>query len=289
MSAPSTSLAVFVVQGNVLGSSPKTETSDLKKSDARLYPLCRYQVWDTSDRGDSSSDANGTRTPDFEKGQGEPSADVPDPETIKHTDMEAISLIRESLWDRAGWSGTAYFVVPDHSRPPVLALIFKNPEAARQIFRAWRLELGTHDEDDKLRVSIIRGIDKENPFKYRMIIGANPPTVGAGPDAWYIAIFSRVNTMEPSSDENLVRFLDAFRKLGHYSVVHVSGEISARSLRHILDDAIGKRDLHVREAWEVGRHDLDSAGVFVDDDPIVPANQQDPPVRELIDWKRSPD
>ena len=94
--------------------------------------------------------------------------------------------------------------------------------------------------------------------------------------------------MTLSSDENLVRFLEAFRKFGRYVLVPAIGD-HARLPRPKLDDAIAKRDLHVREAWEVGRHDLDSIGVTADDDPIVPATQQEPPVRELIEWKRSLD
>ena len=277
----------FVVQGNVLGSSPKTKTSSWKKSDARLYALRRSLVWDSCDRRDASSHAEGTRTPVFEAGQGKPPADISDAETVKHTDMEAISLIRESLWDRAEWSGTAYIVALDDSKPPVLALVFKDPEAATKIFRAWRLELGTQDNDDKLRVSIIRGIDKENPFNYRVVIGANMPAASAEPDARYISIFFRINTMEPASDENLVRFLGSFQKLGHYVLAYALTDNNTQSIRPIFDDAIGKQDLNVREAWEVGRHDLDAAGVLIDDDPIVPATQQDPPVRQLIKWKRS--
>ena len=277
----------FVVQGNVLGSSPKTKTSDWKMSDARLYPLTRSRVWESSDGRDVSSNAEGTRTPDFKLGQGTPSADVSVVEPIKHTDMEVISLIRESLWDQAEWSSTAYMWALDDSRPPVVALVFQDPEAARQIFRAWRLELGAHDNDNKLRVSIIRGIDKEDPYKYRVIIGTNVPSASAGPDTQYTSVISRIHTMVPTSDKNLAGFLGAFRKHGHYVLAHAVTEDDARPVRLIFDDAIGKRDLNVREAWEIGRHDLDSAGVLMDDDPIVPATQQNPPVRELIEWKQS--
>ena len=279
----------FVVQGDVLGSSPKLKTSDWKKSDTGLYPLRRSQVWDTPDRRDASSDSEGTRPSNSVVGRGEPSANIPDAEPAKHTDMQSISLIRESLWDRAEWSAAAYIVALDDSMPPVLALVFKDRETARQIFRAWRRELGAHDNDDKLRVSIIRGIDKENPFTYRVIIGANVPAASPGPDTRYILSLSRVHTMVPTSDENLVRFLGSFQRLGRYVLAYALIDDDTRSLRRILDDAIGKRDLNIREAWEVGRHDVDSAGILVDDDPIVPATQQDPPVRELIEWMRSLD
>ena len=276
----------FVVQGNVLGSSPKTKTSSWKKSDARLYALRRSLVWDSSDRQDVSSDTEVTRPPDFEVGQEGRPPDVTVAEPVKHTDMEAISLIRESLWDRAEWSSTAYMWALDDSRPPVLALVFQDPEAARQIFGTWRLELGAHDEDDKLRISVIRGIDKENPLKYRVIIGANVPSDSAGSDTQYTSVISRIHTMAPVSDKNLVGFLGAFRKHGHYVLARAVTD-DARSIRLIFDDAIGKRDLNVREAWEVGRHDLDAVGILVNDEPIVPATQQNPPVRELIEWLRN--
>ena len=277
----------FVVQGNVLGSSPKTKTSKWKKGDERHYPLRRFQAWDALDRGTELMDGKETRPPEFKVGQGEPPTEMLDTQTIKHTDIRAVSLIREAFWDRAGWSGTGYFTTLDDSMPPVLALMFKDQEAARQIFKEWRLELGAQDENDKLRVSIIRRIDRDNPFKYRVVIGANIPIAFAEPDIRYVTMTYRVNTMVPSSDVNLERFLDAFRKFGHYVLAHMEGVDKAGSLKPVFDDTIGKRDLHVREAWEVGRHDIDSVGVLEDDEPIVPANQQAPPVRELIEWKRS--
>ena len=279
----------FVVQGNVLGSYPKTKISKWKEGDERHYPLRRFQAWDAADRRTALAEAKESRTREFKAGQGQPPADILDTQTVKHTEIESISLIRERLWERAGWSGTAYFTTLDHSMPPVLAPIFRDPEAGRQIFRGWRLELGAQDEIDRLRVSFIRGIDQNNPFKYRVVIGANLATAFAGPEIRYATVMFRRNTMEPSSDENLERFLDAVRTFGHYVLAHALGDNDPRSPRPIFDDAIGKRDLHVREAWEVGRHDPDSVGILPDDDPIVPATQEDPPVRELMEWQRSLD
>lgn len=277
----------LVVQSNVLGGSPKTKMSQWQKGNEQHYPLRRLQVWDASERYNRLTDAKEAEAPVFEGGQSEPPADLLNIQTIKHTEMESISLIRESLWDRANWSGTGYMTGLDGSMPPVMALMFEDSAAAREIFGEWRLELGAQDEEDKLRVSIIQHVDQANPFKYRVLIGGNISIALAQPDIRYIATTSRVNTMEPSSDANLARFLDAFEKFGYYVLAHMEGGDKAGSLRPVLDDAIGKRGLHVREAWQVGRHDLESVGVLADDDPIVPANQETPPVQELIEWKRS--
>ena len=276
----------FVVQGNVLGSSPKTMISKWKEGHERHYPLSRFQPWDASEERTTLDDTSDTLRPDLKAGQGEPPADLLDIQTLKHTEIESISLIREAFWERAGWSGTGYITVLDHPMPPILTLIFRNPQAARQIFREWREELGAEDEKDRLRVSIIRGIDQKNPLKYRVAIGANMATAFARPGVRFATINFRLNTMNPSSDEHLVRFLDGVRKCGNYVLAYAL-EDDVSSLRPVLDEAIVKHDLHVREAWKIGRHDADSVGVAEDDDPIVPATQQDPPVRELIKWERS--
>ena len=277
----------FVVQGNVLGSSPRTKISNWKKGNERIYPLRRSQVWDASDRRSELTEAKETRRSEFKADKGEPPAELFDTQTIKHTDIRSVSLIRETLWNRVGWSGMAYFTTINDEAAPVLALMFRDEEAARQIFKEWRQELGIQDEGDKLRVSIIRGIDQDSPFNYRIVIGTNLPAVSAGPSVRYTNVISRMNTMTPSSDENLGRFLEAFRKSGRYVLAYALGGYNARLPRPIFDDAIGKRHLQVREAWEIGRHDLDSVGVLKEDAPIIPATEENPPVRELIEWKRT--
>ena len=276
----------LVVQGNVLGSSPKTKISKWKEGGERHYPLNRFQPWNASEGRTTLEDTNDTSPPEFKAGQGELPADLLDIHTIKHTEIESISLIREALWEPAGWSGTEYITAFDDSMPPILALIFKDRQAARQIFTEWRQELGAEDEKDRLRLSIIRGIEQNSPSKYRVIIGANMATAFTRPDMRFATMNFRLNTMAPSSDENLVRFLEEFRNVGRYVLAYAQ-EGDGRSPMLMLDDPILKHDLHVREAWEIGRHDADSIGVMIDDDPIIPATQQDPPVRELIEWKRS--
>jgi hypothetical protein len=48
-----------------------------------------------------------------------------------------------------------------------------------------------------------------------------------------------------------------------------------------------KRNLHVRQAWEIGRKDKDSVGILDDDDPIIPGDQPNAPVLDLLRWRRS--
>ncbi len=47
-----------------------------------------------------------------------------------------------------------------------------------------------------------------------------------------------------------------------------------------------KRELYVREAWKIGRNDVDAVAIKEEDEPIIPSGQENPPVLELLRWKR---
>jgi hypothetical protein len=53
----------------------------------------------------------------------------------------------------------------------------------------------------------------------------------------------------------------------------------------IASAMLKKRKLIVREAWQVGRHDVEIAGIKPDDDVIIPTGQADVPVLEVLRWK----
>jgi len=276
----------FVTVGNVLGYEPKTRISSWSDPQAREYPLRRSKAWDADDAHAEKQlglDA-GCSTP--MPGEGEPPPELLDQSRTKHTQIQTVSFIRETLWDEAKWCGTGFLVSPDESSPPILAPMFEGREAAKQIFAQWRSELGVRDTKERLRIAIVRGIDKANPYSYRVVIGANPEVAWSQPDMRYTFLVYRINTMEPTSDLNLERFLHSYEAFGGYYLVPAvaKGELSEPDV--IWDYYLIKRELHVREAWEIGRHDVDSAAIHEDDAPIIPTGQKSPPVIELLRWKR---
>ena len=57
-----------------------------------------------------------------------------------------------------------------------------------------------------------------------------------------------------------------------------------------LDNSIAKKELRVRNAWEIGLDDIDSTGIMTDDDPIIPSSRRDDaPVLELLRRRRECD
>lgn len=144
--------------------------------------------------------------------------------------------------------------------------------------------MGSEDREERLRISIIRGIDKKHPYHYRIVIGVNPSAYLSKP-VKYAFIMAKLNTMEPNSHENLERFLVSYKVHGQYLLAH--GVLQNNVSRLVEDNAIVKKEIHLREAWEIGRNDPDSVAIFNKEEPIIPPEHlRDAPVIELIKFKR---
>jgi hypothetical protein len=273
----------FVVVGNVLGHQPKTTLASWTRDNAQVFPLTREKVWDNEDREHTSESGSGKR-PTLADPGAEPPAELADPSNVAHNQMRTISLIREALWNEASWIGTAFETCPDNGSQPVLALLFKNRTPAEKIFALWRSELGPRDKDNKLRVAIIRGVSKANPHVYRVLLGSDLAAGFSHLDATRVVMVARVNTMEPSSNENLKRFLDSYEVCKSYILSF--GFREGQHLAMASENQLLKQQLVVREAWEIGPNDIDVVAIRDGDDPVVPDGQECAPVLRAL--KRRP-
>jgi hypothetical protein len=276
----------FVTLGNVLGHSPRNDISRWCGPEMHDYPLTRAKAWDAdvSPRGENSdSKAQATPGDDIKKDI----AEAIESGRIKHTQMEMVSLIRETLWNEAEWVGNAFSWTEGNNEPPVLAPVFNNAEAAAKIFSLWRSEIGESDKSNKLRVSIIRGISRTQPYSYRVVFGANPWQNSEATDIRFVVTMSRIQTMTPTSDSNLKLFLSNYSAKGVYYIAHAVHPDSNGQPELIFENAILKNNLNIRDAWEIGRNDLDSVAILPDDDPIIPAaKSSNAPVLEALQWKK---
>jgi hypothetical protein len=133
----------FVSLGNVLGYHPKNQISEWFDPQAKEYPPKRPEAWDAGDRRAEKETRQDSGRPKLTWGAGEPPEEVTDRGSAKHTQIQTISLIRDTLWDKAEWTATAYFTsAEDSSSLPILGPVIKNSEPASQIFSQWRTELG---------------------------------------------------------------------------------------------------------------------------------------------------
>jgi hypothetical protein len=157
----------FVALANVLGDKPKTRLTDLVDGLETPFPLQRTAQWQPN--------ANyGKQVQTSITGLANDNETGPSIEDAHQRDIEVDSLISLTDWDEAKWKGAAFSFDPSQGGLPILALIFEGADAARRIFAHWHHEIGRDDDEGRLRIVVIRGVNKANPHAYRVAVSGNP-------------------------------------------------------------------------------------------------------------------
>lgn len=268
----------FVTLGNILGYQPKHTLAAWIDPQAKDHPLLRQEEWDAADRRKKPEPSVEPKKPTF--GAGEVPKEFRD-DQIKQSEMETISLIRLPLWDRAKWRGAGFMVDRLGRQPPLMALLFEHGDAGAEIFDQWRQELGKRDEQERLRIVIVRGVSRKRPHAYRVVVTANMNALTASGSKQF-GIISRQCEMDPSSDQNLNMFIESYRRVGAYFLGHAQLPTSAEFTRPVGGSPLLKREFVVRQAWEIGEHDPDSVAIRPDDDPFIPPGKNDVPVLAVL-------
>lgn len=269
--------ASFGTLSNILGVTPKTSIAEWIADCRDDFPLRRRTPWrptDTLRPADIGGNDPASRTiaRDFRQ--------------QSHASMKVVSVIRIPLWDRAHWNGTAYATsVRPSQHVPTMGLLFGNPEVGAEIFACWRQEMGEEDKEGRLRVLLIRGIDKAQPHAYRVAIGAEIASMERESEYTLFSSIYRMCRMDPATSENLDRFIAAQKNVGEFYLVPGYARRNADgnyAVEFASSLGIKVRKVHVRDAWEIGPNDIDRVVVSAKDDPIVPKDVKRAPVHELL-------
>ena len=121
---------------NLLGESPKFRISEWQKQDSEnIYTLKRNTAWNEDKKKETLT--KGTiEKGHYKPGIGKPPNELIDFEKLRHKDIGVVSFINPKLWKKAKWRGTAYLTTKKTKYPPLIALGFKNEEAAKKYLGA---------------------------------------------------------------------------------------------------------------------------------------------------------
>ena len=256
----------LVSLGNVLGYKPKRDIRKWLLNKNKKYPY---------DKSKSGTPKKTSVVKTKKK------TNFSDWQQVKHSDIKNVSIIKDHLWNQAGWKGVMYFVPPD--RPPILALMFENKSLSEEIFKDWQERFSREDKDEVIRLAMLRGISRKNPSWYRAVIGINFESRKLKTDR--LITTSRVHTMNPESTKNLDGFVESYRKFGIYLLAPAHTDPSKEFPDINVKLGIVKRKFEDRNVWELGLNDPDIAGVTEEDDIIIPEGVTNAPVLELLKWK----
>lgn len=190
-------------------------------------------------------------------------------------------IINAPLWNVSAWRGIAYLFIP--SLPPVLSFLFEN-ESGSLIFDDWIEKYGNDDIEDSIGIRIIEGIDRSNPYWYRVAVGCNSLQTASRDTNGMILSLTRLHTLQPSDDQNLRMFKQRLQSTGSF---------------YILPTMIGKGPdygkkifkhsgcIKIINAYEVSEDDpLVETAILPTDDPLIPEGIDDSAIKRVLSRKR---
>ena len=263
---------------NILGKDhPIIRLEDWKpKGQYEQHPARRTEPW--NHEAESPTYQEKQRGP-LKFGTGDPPKGLFDIEAMKHRDRRVYSLINTSAWDKAGWQGIGYAIDSEYRIPPVMSFVYAERNAARRIFALWRNELGKDDQNDLLRISILTGVDKNNPAYYRVVVSTNIDSIVMQPSDHFV-IVAKIYNMTPTSSENLDRFRESYKTTKLYWIMPAFMEGGMLTLDPDL--RILKHGIVIRPAWQVEAHDPDVSAIHEDDNVLIPKDVQNPPIFDTL-------
>ncbi len=273
-----------ITMANIFGNNPKTRIPDWNIShDPRAYVPKRKVDW----HGGLFAPPSDKVMTELNIGVGEIPKDLLDREKTKHTERKVMALIDTPLWNKAKWKGVLYIWPVEMDLEPWMALGFEDGVAAKAIFQEWRAKLGDIDNEERLRISILTGVDRLNPSHYSVVVGSNLVEAERGPRIKYFISSSRIHRMEPSTSRNLMEFVSRFERIGTYRLMPAQIDLETGKCRPFDDLSIQKHKMRVIPAWKIEEHDPDQVGIFPHDKPVIPDGVQDAPVLKLLARRRN--
>ncbi len=206
-------------------------------------------------------------------------------EHFNHQQLEIQSIINIPLWNKAKWRGVAVMDSPTHEFLPMFGLLFENTDIAQQIFLDWGKRFGKYDSADEIQIGIIKGIDKKNPFHYRVIVASNLRRHGNPAQIKRIQWICKLHTMEAKSLANL-KILESVIKTNSqfqfllYKIDH--GQLEPLDELAIIKNV---QSVTIRNAWEIEDDSYLLTGVMPTDNPIIPPSFEDAPILKNITYK----
>lgn len=252
---------------NILSSNPKFFLKDWVKKDNKNYPLKRISSPIEITSSNFENEENNIKNLDFN--------------SVTHKNMKAETIIDNYLWDKAKWKAFGFVALPNpNPNPFAIMLTFENEQAGKKIFEKWIDEYGKIDVEEVISISIIKGIRKDRPYWYKVLVTKNikKNQIKKG---GFITVSSRFHRMEATNSKNLDNLINGYKYFNKYLLIpaYVDKEYNFKPFPEL---GILKTKLKFINAWEIGVNDIERVVITDDDDPIIPENVVNAPILELL-------
>jgi hypothetical protein len=204
-----------------------------------------------------------------------------DLDKIRHNQRKVSSIIDTNQWDKAKWNGFGFFLDKNGLN---IFIGYTYGDEGKKIFKDWIKKIGTIDSEEKIKITIIKGVDRFNPYWYRVHIGTDvkKEELKSGD---IILSASRFHEMNATKPENLNNLISAYNHYKSFRFCPAEVVLNVNKINPFEEFSILKHEITVRNAWEIGLHDLESVAIKKNDNPIIPEDIKNAPILEVLKRK----
>ncbi len=250
---------------NVLGDKPKLFANDWINEKLKNYPNIRKKPVEFNFDEENDKKLKKEERPNLE--------------TVRHDKRKIYSVIDDSLWNGAHWHGFGF--IPMDNFVFAIFIGFKNGVNGKNIFDKWITKYGKEDKKDLIKISIIKGVDVNNPCWYKIVIGSNIE-IDKEEDIEVYMASQRIHKMEPNSTYNIDNLINLFNQNKKYLLIPAQVSHDGSNVEPYFDKSILKRKLYIKNAWELCETDFEQVAITKDDNPIIPDDVKDAPILRVL-------
>ena len=209
-------------------------------------------------------------------------------ENISHKNIYSSGMIKCKHWDVAKWKGVAYLGDTMNKEFIKIGFLFENMEGAKKVFQDLIDNATKEDKEGNIIVSFIKGINKTNIYDYRVMITGKVKVPKDNTENIIINNTTRFHQMNCTDDKN-IRILESIINSGKNYKIGILPMIvqNNKEIQPLWAYEINLKSVNIKQAYEIGKDDLEATVILKDDDPIIPIHMKDAPVKELLKLKKS--
>ena len=208
-------------------------------------------------------------------------------ENISHRNIYSSGMIKCNHWDVAKWKGVVYLGDVINKEFIKIGFLFENEEGAKRVFQDLIDNATKEDKDGNIVVSFIKGISKTNIYDYRVMITGKVKIPKDNSENIIINSATRFHQMNCTDDKNIRILEEIIRNENNPKITLLPMVISNQQIVPLLEYEICLKKVNIMQAYEISKYDLESAAILKDDDPIIPSDMKNVPIKEVLKLKKS--
>ena len=207
---------------------------------------------------------------------------------VSHDNIYSSDMIKCNHWDVAKWKGIMYLGDISNKDFIKIGFVFENEEGAKKVFQDI-IDVSTKDDkNEKIILSFIKGVDKKDIYDYRVMITGKIEIPEGIKENAIINMATRFHQMNCNNDNNIKLLEEVISgknpKISIFPVISNAGKMLP-----LYDYEIFIKKISIKNAYEIGKRDIEAAAILPTDNPIIPEDLENAPIKELIAIKNDLD